>query len=279
MRTTISPLIWILSLCISFGEVAVLRIQPDSIRFLAGKPATPTEQENDPFAKGPGSVPAEAMLPEVANPIASLIPGLAHNLKQGLRNNGIALEDQDLALYFAKKHLVVVRSSPEAVNAIRMFFASMVEEDLHPELAVTLRVREGMDPSSKDVCRLEAVTRSGYKLPVSDTNYEANIELTSTGNEGWVDARIRLNGRSDLAGKSVDTFFMAKTGEEVKVASWTVHEESAVLFLKVEPILHDKQDRSDAQLIELTHKVTGALDHKDGKQQPDNERKGPIHRP
>lgn len=265
MKSSITPLIWILSICISWGEVAIIRIPPEFIRYFASKTESPTDQERDPFEKIEEPVLAEPNAPEVVNPIATLIPGTAYNLKQGLKINGIALEDQDLALYFTSKHLLVIRSSPKTVNSIRMFFASIVDDELHPALEVTLRVREEMDTSSKDLCRLVTVTRSGCKLPVSDTNYNANIELTLTSNEGLVDTRISFSGRAELASKSVESFFIAETGEEVQVASWTTHEKSAFLCLKVQLLKSNKLNRSDAQLIELTKKVTKLLGNKDEK--------------
>lgn len=252
MRHSITILIWTLSIFTSWGDVAIIRTTPAAIQSLVAKPDPPTENENNPFLLLAGPKP-----PVTANPIKDLIPGVAHDLKQWLKGNGVEMGTKDLALCFWDNDLVVVRSSSAIINSVRMLVET--QDTIRPDLEVTLRVREGMDAASKDLCRLETLTRSGYKLPVSDVDFEADIELTLSSDEDVVETRIGFIGRADLAGKSVNVSLVAKPGEDVRVASWTAHEKSVFLSLKVQPIQRDKQGGTAAQLLELTQKVTKAL--------------------
>lgn len=253
MRLFITILIWTLSIFTLLGEVAIIRTTPGAIKSLAPKDNLPTENERDPF----GMVWLKP--PMVANPINSLIPGAAHDIKQWLKDNGVEMETKDLALCIWDKDLIVVRSSSKTINSIRMLVEFTGEGDRNPPLEVILRVREGMEATSKDICRFESITRSGYKLPNSDVDYEVDIELTLSSDGDWVDASVGFVGRAELAGKSVSTHFMTKIGEEVKVASWAAHEKSTYICLKVLPHLLDKPSIPDAKLFELTQKVTKAL--------------------
>ena len=252
MKHPITIMLWALSIFPTWGEVAVIRTSTGAIQSLAAKAEPPTMPESNPFLLLAGPKP-----PMIQNPINWLIPGAAHDIKKWLKDNAVEIDDKDLALCFWDKDLIVVRSSTKTINSIRELVET--ETDLYPEIRVILCVREGMDASSKDLCRLETITRSGYKLPVSDVDYEANIELCLA-DEDLVDTRIDFTGRAELAGKTVSVSFVAKTDEEVKVASWTAHDKSILLTLRVQHIQHEKRGISAAQLIELTQKVTTALD-------------------
>jgi hypothetical protein len=233
--------------------VAIIRTSKVAIQSLAPKAELPTEpgKDPDPFLLLAGPKP-----PLIVNPIISLIPGAAHDIKQWLKDNGIEMGIDDLALSFWDKNLIVARSSSETIKSIRMLLET--EGNRFQPLEVILRVREGMDASSKDLCRLETVVRSGHKLPVSDVDYEADIELTLSDDRNTIETRVDFSGRAGLAGKTISVSFLARTNEDVKVASWTAQEKSVFLCLRVQPV-HDEPGISAAQLMELTQAVTKVL--------------------
>jgi hypothetical protein len=100
--------------------------------------------------------------------------------------------------------------------------------------------------------------RSGHKLPVSDVDYEADIELTLSDDRNTIETRVDFSGRAGLAGKTISVSFLARTNEDVKVASWTAQEKSVFLCLRVQPV-HDEPGIFAAQLMELTQAVTKVL--------------------